>query len=236
MTKKITVALLLGLGGLSCYAYIFSGVITEVESGCTLKVVRRKKIETVKLADIECATQPSLARKAKQKIEDLALDKKVTVNVRSISENTKFAQITVLNGPNLAYELVREGYAKFTGDITSDNPLLQAQKDARKTKKGAWGAQAETMTATSKTSHAGTDAKSPDTAVSGDKSTDKKTAKKKVGKKKSFFDHSISEMLQISYDYIKKNVDKFLGFLDKVEKSQVEKSQSQKSQQTENGK
>jgi endonuclease YncB( thermonuclease family) len=217
--KKVFIYIICFFMSANCFAYIFTGVVTDIDNGCSLKIQRRKKIENIKLAGIECSKNASLANRAKQKVNRLALDKKVTVDVRGLDkQGNKLAQVTVLNGANISYELVRDGYAKVT---TSDleNPLLQVQRQAKSEQKGLWN------TSKSEPKKKSTSMLQKIIKPKTEKNKLQKSANKnkKPHEKKSFFNHSLSEMATLSYDYIKKQVDKVLSFLDKIEKSQSTK-------------
>lgn len=222
MIKRLSVILILILvTAVNCFAYTFSGVVVEISDGCNLKIQRRKKIEKIKLADIECVKGSDLARRAKEKITDIALDKKVTVDVKGGVDKygSKPAQVTIAGGPDLAYEMLREGYAKFNGGTDLEHPLLTAERYARRNKKGLWHQKEKPSGKTTSLTNKNAKATEKKRETTSKKVISVKEKKQTV--KKSFFDHSLSEMATISYDYIKKYVDKFLDFLDKFEKSQT---------------
>lgn len=208
MIKKLSIGLVSFIMTPLCFAYIFTGIVTEVENSCNLKIQKRKKTEKITLADIECVRNNSLAEKAKEEIIRLASNKKVTVDVKELDkQGRKLSQVTVSGGPDLSYELVRQGYAKFTASSDINHPLMQAQMDAHRQKKGLWGQNLRPV----------------NEKTISQKPVKEETKKEQTPEKKSFFDHSLKEMTTISYDYIKKQVDKFLGFLEKLEKSQTQK-------------
>lgn len=122
-------------------AKAFSGVVTAVESGDTLTLLKGGKHRVIRMAGIDApeAGQPS-ADKAKQTLTAMVLGKPVTVLVLVKNQDGRALGVVYLEQECVNALMVRQGWAWYDSGRRQSKLLQRVQEDAKKEKEGLWAA------------------------------------------------------------------------------------------------
>jgi micrococcal nuclease len=119
----------------------FLGKVVGIIDGDTIKVMHAGVAENIRLSRIDCLEkEQSFGTKAKLYTSDLYFQKEVTVIPKGHDRFRRtVAEITLPDGNNLNYELVKAGYAWWYPKYAlSDTRLEQLESAAHKCRLGLW--------------------------------------------------------------------------------------------------
>jgi endonuclease YncB( thermonuclease family) len=122
----------------------FAGRVVAVTDGDTLKVLRVRHAETVRLEGVDAPEKrQAYGERAKRFTADLAFDRTVTVRTRGRDRNGRLlAEVVLPDGRSLNQELVRAGYAWWFRRYSRDGRLARLEDEARRGRRGLWADQA----------------------------------------------------------------------------------------------
>ncbi len=123
------------------FAATFSGKVIGIADGDTIRVMHNGMAERVRLWGIDCPEgHQAFGTRAKQFTSTHAFGTTVTVIVKDVDRYGRtVAIITLQDGKNLNYELVRAGFAWwYRAYAKNDTVLPQLEAEARAAKRGLW--------------------------------------------------------------------------------------------------
>lgn len=138
----LLVAALLLFANPDARAEQFTGKVIGVTDGDTIKVLRDRRSEVIRLADIDAPEKNQDFGAASKKFTSrLAFGKTVTVDCIGHDRYRRtIARVTLPDGQSLNRELVKEGFAWRFVKYCKDDQLQQLEKDARTCRRGLWQA------------------------------------------------------------------------------------------------
>lgn len=120
--------------------------VAKVIDGDTIVLENGEKVRYIGINAPEITKRDCFGNEAKKKNESLVLHKEVILE-KDVSERDKYNRLLryvyLADGTFINKTLVEEGYAyasSYPPDISRQEELLEAQREAQKNKKGLWGA------------------------------------------------------------------------------------------------
>lgn len=120
--------------------------VVKVIDGDTIVLDNREKVRYIGINAPEITKRDCFGNEAKKKNESLVLHKEVLLE-KDVSERDKYNRLLryvyLTDGTFVNKTLVQEGYAyasSYPPDISRQEELLEAQREAKRNKKGLWGA------------------------------------------------------------------------------------------------
>jgi endonuclease YncB( thermonuclease family) len=125
LVMRFLTILLLFLFSTPVFALSFSGKVVKVSDGDTIEVLRDGHAEKIRLSGIDCPEKKqAFGQAAKRFTLALAAQKIVTVNVETTDRYGRtVGEVVLPGGRSLNRELVRAGYAWYSGPRFQDNSL-----------------------------------------------------------------------------------------------------------------
>ena len=126
---------------LTAYAGALSGQVGSVLDGDILEVLHQGKAERIRLNGIDCPEKDqAYGERAKQAISELVVGKEVTLNTYGLDRNGRtLADVLLLDGTNVNYKLVKEGWCWWYRKYAPGNRKLEGlENEAREARKGLW--------------------------------------------------------------------------------------------------
>lgn len=118
----------------------FKGRVVGVVDGDTLDVLVEKRSVRVRLSGIDCPekSQP-FGMRAKQAAAALCFGSSVTVHPKDKDRYGRLvAEVILADGRNLNREMVRQGYAWWYRQYSTDAALEKLEREARSARRGLW--------------------------------------------------------------------------------------------------
>lgn len=118
----------------------FSGIVTKVSDGDTIKVRYKGKIIKVRLSEIDCPEKDqAYGLEARAFVRNLTLNKVVTVNfIKKDRYKRTLGEVILPDGRSLNRLLVIKGYAWWYRKYSNDVFLGNLEVKARSQKVGLW--------------------------------------------------------------------------------------------------
>ena len=118
----------------------FTGKVTAVTDGDSIKVLRDKTEVTIRLEGIDCPELgQAYGRQAKNKTSELCFGKVVAIEPQGKDRYGRtLAEVILTDGTSLNQELVRQGYAWWFHKYSDDQTLKQLEAEAKAKKLGLW--------------------------------------------------------------------------------------------------
>lgn len=119
----------------------FSGRVVAVLDGDTIEVLHARKTERIRLSGIDCPEKKqAFGQRAKQATSALSFGQQVTIlSAGKDRYGRTIATVELMDGTNLNYELVRQGWCWWYWKYAPNEILLAALEiQAREAKKGLW--------------------------------------------------------------------------------------------------
>ena len=117
------------------------GIVSDVIDGDTLYVLVKSNIYKIRLQDIDCPEKKQpYGKEAKQFVENLALSNKIVVKYKGTDRygRTIGTAIIVTNMANLNQELLKNGWAWWYYQYSTNQMLGNLEEIARTNKLGIW--------------------------------------------------------------------------------------------------
>ena len=118
----------------------FTGRVVGVVDGDTIDVLVERQPIRIRLYGIDCPekSQP-FGMRAKQVASSLCFGSRVTVVPRDKDRYGRLvAEIVLLDGRNLNREMLRQGYAWWYRQYSTDAELEKLEREARSARRGLW--------------------------------------------------------------------------------------------------
>ena len=118
----------------------FTGKVTAITDGDSIKVLRERTEVTIRLEGIDCPELgQAFGRQAKQQTSDLSFGKMVYIQVKGKDRYGRtLANVTLPDGSSLNSELVRSGYAWWFRKYSEDQELQRFEAEAKANERGLW--------------------------------------------------------------------------------------------------
>lgn len=118
----------------------FTGKVTAVTDGDSIKVLHEKTEVTIRLEGIDCPELgQAFSQQAKKQTSKLSFGKMVTVQAKGKDRYGRtLADVILPDGRSLNQELVRSGYAWWYRKYSKDEGLGKLEVEAREQKRGLW--------------------------------------------------------------------------------------------------
>jgi endonuclease YncB( thermonuclease family) len=118
----------------------FTGKVTAITDGDSIKVLHEKTEVTIRLAGIDCPELgQAFGQQAKKQTSKLSFGKMVTVQAKGKDRYGRtLADVILPGGRSLNQELVRSGYAWWYRKYSKDESLGKLEAEAREQKRGLW--------------------------------------------------------------------------------------------------
>jgi endonuclease YncB( thermonuclease family) len=129
------------LWALTAIAGALSGQVVRVLDGDLLEIHHQGKTERIRLNGIDCPEKgQAYGERAKQATSELVAGKDVMLNTYGPDKDGRtIADVLLLDGTNVNYLLVREGWCWWYRKYAPGNRKLEGlEKEARDRKKGLW--------------------------------------------------------------------------------------------------
>jgi micrococcal nuclease len=119
----------------------YYGTVVSILDGDTIEVLHNRKAQRIRLAGIDCPEKKQpFGTRAKQATSSLSFGQSVTVHSAGKDRfGRTLATVELMDGTNLNYELVRQGWCWWYRKYAPDYAILQAlEAEARQAKIGLW--------------------------------------------------------------------------------------------------
>ena len=122
----------------------FAGRVVGITDGDTIKILRARHGETVRLEGVDAPEKrQAYGERARRFVADLVFDRTVTVRTTGRDRNGRLlGEIVLPDGRSLNQELVRAGYAWWFRRYSRDGRLARLEEEARTGRRGLWADQA----------------------------------------------------------------------------------------------